>query len=656
MGRPFNMPSGLRSLLAVFIVIAGCSGGGSVVGTPPPQNPPTISALSSISAVAGNNSVTISWNPVSGAASYNIYRSLSSPVTKNTGTKIAAGIVGTVFSDATVTNGTRFFYVMTSILSGVESAESTEVSAVPGSTGTISGKILYEDKEIGPTGFTGKTIMKAVRYATVDIVDANASPTSLPLYRTQTDALGVYSTPTATGSTTVYVRVNSQAMPGTSTSAITVTNLASAKYGVPSQNFTLSGSANVNLVISTTNTAGGAFHILDVMTTGYDFVNDLSGAYPAVPLNAFWAPGNPNGTFFCVGCAAGDGIYVLSQTGGDTDEYDDDVLWHEFGHVLAHNYSIDVSPGGAHYLGDSGYDLRLAWSEGWADFFPGAVKTWLKATNPGLLSIRPGMTLTTYVDTSGSNGFSFDFGNPAANTNFYYSSNEAAVAKVLTDLQTLFTMNDIWDVFAGIKSNLSPATDPVNLETFWDMWIALKTPDLATLSQLNAIYSGRAIQYSADNREPNDTVATAKTITEGLSQDHTIYPFSLPGVDKDYSKFSVTAGSEYTITTSNVLNGADTYLRILAPDGITPIAENDNIGNVTYTAPFNCDALNNDVCHENGNDLLASRSILTSQMTRSFGSGTYYVEITSTPTSSPTSSRPLSAGKYGSYSLTITSP
>jgi hypothetical protein len=649
----------LLFLLALIVFAAGCGGGGSGGGTPLPQNPSTISSPSSFMAIAGNNSVTLTWSPVSGATSYNIYRSSSSPVTKITGTKIAAGIISTVYSDTTVTNGIQYFYVMTSITSGVESADSSEVSAVPGSTGTISGKIMYEDKELGPNGFTGKTIMKAVRYADVEVVNASNSAV---LYTVKTDSLGVYSISTSTGSTAVYVRVNSRATPPAS-SSITVTNLASAKYGVPSENITLTGSANVNITINTANIAGGAFNILDVMATGYDFIHSLSGVYPSVPLSAFWEPGNNlYGTYFCTGgCPPNglDGIYVFSETGGDTDEYDDDVLWHEFGHFVAFHYSLDVSPGGVHYLGDGGYDLRLAWSEGWGDFFPGAVKTWLNATNPGLLSFTPGptMTLTTYIDTSGGSGFSFDFGNPPSSASFLYASNEVAVAKVLTDLQntslSTYTMKDVWDVFTGIKNTLPPSTDPINLETFWDTWLTIKAPPI--LTQLDSIYANRAIFYiNSDTGEPNDSVGTATAIGvgAGLSQNHWIYPYTYPVADKDYFKFTAAAGTQYIITTSKLLNGADTYLRILAPDGITQIAENDNIGNAAYTAPFNCitDIYGNYVCHENGNDLLASTSILTSTMSNSFGSGTYYVEISSS------ANRPLSAGKYGSYALTITSP
>jgi len=146
------------------------------------------------------------------------------------------------------------------------------------------------------------------------------------------------------------------------------------------------------------------------------------------------------------------------------------------------------------------------------------------------------------------------------------------------------------------------------------MWIALKTPDLATLSQLNTIYSGRAIQYSADNRSQMILLRRRKRSLRACRK--TIRYILFAPVWTKIIQNSLLLPIPNIRSYSNLLNGADTYLRILAPDGITPIAENDNIGNVTYTAPFNCDALNNDICHENGNDLLASRSILTSQLTR----------------------------------------
>jgi hypothetical protein len=333
--------------------------------------------------------VTVSWSAVTGATSYNVYSALSASVSKATGTKHT--VSATTFIDTGLTNGLRYYYVMTSVRSGIESSDSSAVSAVPGTTGSITGKITYEDKELNASGFTSNRIIKAVRYADVDVV--NAIDSSI-VYTTWTDSLGMYSILTSTGTTSVYIRVNSEALPTGGTQPITVMNhsQSNARYGVPSSNISLAGSANINITIPATNIAAGAFNIMDIMTTGYDFIKYLSGSYPVVPLD------------------------VLSQAGGDTDEYDDDVLWHEFGHFVASTYSLDDSPGGIHYLGDNEQDLRLSWSEGWGDFFPGAIKTWLFTSGQsGLISSASGVSLTTYVDTSASGGFSFDFGNPFVN-------------------------------------------------------------------------------------------------------------------------------------------------------------------------------------------------------------------------------------------------
>lgn len=640
----------------ILIVLCGtmlslalsCGGGGGTTYTVIRNTPPSIGAPSSISAVAGSGSVTVTWSAVTGATSYNVYSSPSAAVSKATGTKHT--VTGTTYVDTGLLNGTQYYYVMTSVNGSVESADSSVVSAIPGDVGLISGTITYEDKELGAdasvrhTGyFTGNTTMKAVRYAVVDVVSAT---TSSILHTTLTNSLGMYSIPISTGTTSVYVRVNSEATPTGGTQPITVMNLSNDRYGVPSANITLTGSANVNISIPTTNLAAGAFNILDVMTTGYDFIKSLAGSYPAVPLNVFWAPGNLKGTYYCKkGCTQGNVIYVLSQTGGDTDEYDDDVLWHEFGHFVASTYSLDDSPGGIHYLGDDEQDLRLSWSEGWGNFFPGAVKNWLFASGQsGLISSAAGVTLTTYVDTSGSAGFSFDFGSSSVYSS--YSSNEVAVAKLLTDLTADSTMQNIWSVITDFSSKPPPVTEPVNLELFWDRWLFVNKPDATALANLVTIYSARLITYQNDIYELNNTYLTAATYTFGSPQTHTLYSSTL-GTDMDYVAFSATNGTTHTITTSNFRNGADTFLTLYSSSGTTIVATDDNGNgtNVIYTpcvlSNMSCD---NGFPANNATNLSSKVSFVAGY------TGDYYIEVRSSPT------RPTSAGRYGSYTLTITSP
>ena len=229
-------------LLALITLSAGCGGGGGGGGVlRKPLSP--LTAPYSISAVAGSGSVTVTWSAVTGATSYNVYSSLSSPVSHATATKHT--VSGTTFVDTGLTDGVRYYYVVISVRSKKESVDSSEVSAVPGTTGFITGKITYEDKELSAntsdfTGsFTGNTTIKAVRYAAVDVVSETTSST--PLYTAWTDSLGMYSIPVSTGSNAVYLRVNSEASPTGGTqhrSPSWTCNRSNAKYGVPSTIFT----------------------------------------------------------------------------------------------------------------------------------------------------------------------------------------------------------------------------------------------------------------------------------------------------------------------------------------------------------------------------------------------------------------------------------
>lgn len=596
-----------------------------------------------VAAVAGDGQVTVTWS-VDGAMSYNLYMASQSGVSKTNYTTLTDGMVHSTsagtYTHTGLVNGKTYYFVVTSINSFGESSESNEVSAAPTATVgslTVSGSVKYEDKEYGKwqdgagnwqAGFTGKTSYKAVRFAEVQAVDSASSAT---IATGTTDASGLY-TLTIPSPSTIYIRVISSA----TNPSVSVKDLSNAFHAVAGPIFTVSGAAIADISISITNQAAGAFNILDVFTSGAQFVQSLSGSY-STALTAFWQTGNPNGTWYCSGydpyyCGGGEGIYVLN--GSDSDEYDDDVLWHEYGHFIAAKYSKDDSPGGAHYLTSNDLDLRLSWSEGWGDFFPGAVKAWLNAASPSLLSTEATMDTSVYVDTSSGSGWYFDFGNPGGSP-FIYSSNEAAVAKVLHRLRAIISMQAVWDVFTS--SYIKSVTNPVNLEAFWDGWNFLGKTDIT------AILGERSIKYSSDLFEAanDNSPSISRKAVVGQSEEHTLYGSG----DIDYIAFDASIGQKYTVKTAGLNNGADTYIRIVAPDQSSQIAYNDNTSGANYanTVPNNCDA--NGECHENGFDILGSTASFTASST-----GTYYVEVKSSP------NRPLSAGRYGGYSLTITSP
>lgn len=78
------------------------------------------------------------------------------------------------------------------------------------------------------------------------------------------------------------------------------------------------------------------------------------------PLQAYWERGQH---LYCGTCFSTGRIFLLGSV-EDTDEYDDAVISHEFGHYLAWAVSRDDTPGGAH--DGTPTDPRLAWSEGLA--------------------------------------------------------------------------------------------------------------------------------------------------------------------------------------------------------------------------------------------------------------------------------------------------
>lgn len=90
-----------------------------VVVPPPPVG---------LAAQAGNTQVGLSWNTVTGATyTYNVKRSLteSGPFTI-----VATNVTGSSFTDNSVASGTTYYYVVSAVNAGVESADSSVVVAV----------------------------------------------------------------------------------------------------------------------------------------------------------------------------------------------------------------------------------------------------------------------------------------------------------------------------------------------------------------------------------------------------------------------------------------------------------------------------------------------------------------------------------------------
>jgi glycosyl hydrolase family 44/fibronectin type III domain protein len=87
---------------------------------------PAPAAPTGLAATAGNAQVSLSWNPSSGATSYHVKRSTTSG-----GESQISAPTSNSFTDTGLTNGTKYFYVVSAVNSGGESTNSSEVSATP---------------------------------------------------------------------------------------------------------------------------------------------------------------------------------------------------------------------------------------------------------------------------------------------------------------------------------------------------------------------------------------------------------------------------------------------------------------------------------------------------------------------------------------------
>jgi hypothetical protein len=120
---------GVTAVAVMFLaaLMTGCGGGGGGGEAPPP--PPGLSAPAVVSAAGGIGEVTVKWDNVTGATSYNIYHSTSPGVKKATGTKVTGA--SSPHSITGLGIGTTYYFVVTSVDAVGESAESVEVSATP---------------------------------------------------------------------------------------------------------------------------------------------------------------------------------------------------------------------------------------------------------------------------------------------------------------------------------------------------------------------------------------------------------------------------------------------------------------------------------------------------------------------------------------------
>lgn len=156
------------------------------------------------------------------------------------------------------------------------------------------------------------------------------------------------------------------------TAHVEVRNNKGALHAVAAGPFRLTDGALRKDVRIKDGSGAGAFNILEVIRRADALLLKCESKLKFPPIKVEWTPGVAKGTYFQHLSYTDNRAFILGDRGRDSDEYDDYILLHEYGHFVMRLFCADDSPGGNHAIQHK-VDPRLAWSEGWAHFFACAV-------------------------------------------------------------------------------------------------------------------------------------------------------------------------------------------------------------------------------------------------------------------------------------------
>jgi hypothetical protein len=262
----------------------------------------------------------------------------------------------------------------------------------PATTVTISGKATFDRVPLGPAG-TGldfdNIFEEPIRQAVIELVDSTGTVLQTGL----TDQNGDYSF-SLDSSTDVRVRVRAQLL-RTTGSEINVQIRDNTNGNAPyvlEGSLTSSGTAdsvrNLNADSGWTGStytnprAAAPFAILDTILKTTERFQAVDPDVDFPELDVLWSGSNRPvsgsiaageiGTSSYTVLNGRPTIFILGDLASDTDEFDQHVISHEFGHYFESQLGRTDSIGGSHSL-SSRLDQRVAFSEGWGNALSGII-------------------------------------------------------------------------------------------------------------------------------------------------------------------------------------------------------------------------------------------------------------------------------------------
>jgi hypothetical protein len=396
-------------------------------------------------------------------------------------------------------------------------------------------------------------------------VEAINSADSSIIASTITDSLGGYSLPVP-AETTIKIRVKAQMLntgsPSWDFQVVDNTN-SKALYVMDSASFDTgsSGVANKDLNASsgwgglayTSTRVAAPFALLDTI---YKAVAKIKLAAPTINMPQLlinWSINNRttdgNKAIGEIGTSHFDSsenqLYILGKENLDTDEYDDHVVAHEWGHYFEHNLSRSDSIGGSHSGGDK-LDPRVAFGEGFGNAFSGMA-----------------LDEPIYLDTKGAKqatvALNFDLSSSTGDADSVGWFSEDSVQYILYSLYSKMGFSPLYNVLTGDQKNALSYTTIHSFISF------LKANNPAYVSLINGYLTTKNIstiaidQWDSTETETNNAGNTAslpvyKKLTVGAAETQVCVNDDFGRKNKLMNRrfiyFNVTTAGSYTITAS----------------------------------------------------------------------------------------------------------
>jgi hypothetical protein len=503
------------AVFGTLLVLAGCSSGGGDDDDPAPAPAPTASLSASASSVASGGSVTLSWSSTNATAC-----TASGGWTGNRGTT-GSEVVSNITAAVT-------FSLICSGGGGNSNTSSVNVSILTPTQGAVTGQVTFARIPFSASTNLGLNYAGSTQQPARGIQVHAINPTTQAILASATtDASGNFSL-TVANNTNIQIRAEARMVrPGTQPLPRWDVHVQDADATTPvnytysdAQTFSSATGAVHNLAIPSGFNNSGAvtgtrhsapFAILDTIYQGIQTVVGVAPTTNFPELTMDWAANNPGGeTFF----DPNDSMIVLSaDPSTDTDEFDQHVIAHEFGHYIEFNFSRADNIGGSHGLGDR-LDPRVAFGEGFGYAFAAIVLNDPVARD-SLVSGGGPVSSTFNVET-----------NNVTNPGWY---SEASVWSILWDLHdSASDGNDSLSLgFAPLWNVLTSAQRTTNaLTTVFAFVDAIKDARPGDGAAINMLVGGQSISSVTDEfgtGETNhggapaatDTLPVYTTITPG---------------------------------------------------------------------------------------------------------------------------------------------